>query len=600
MPIDKTVIDETTQKNIDAWLQGNYDSQTKDYIQQQLQKNPQELVDAFYTHLSFGTGGLRGIMGVGTNRMNVYTVRFATQGLANYIAKQEKSSKRHYVLIGYDCRNHSREFAEETAKVLAGNGIEVFLYKELRPVALVSFGVLYKKCIAGVMITASHNPPAYNGYKVYWRHGGQVLPPHDKGIIHEVGEIKQLSDVKSVDLPHPLVHEIDEEIDSAYIAAIRNLQLYPEQNKEHGKELSIVYTNIHGGGITMVPRALNDWGFSSLSYVEEQKKPDGNFPTVKSPNPEEPATLKMGIDQLIKVKGDILMATDPDVDRVAVVVMHEGKPVSLNGNEAACIGLEHICRALTESKKMPPKAMFVKTIVTSELFKAIAEYYKGTCIDVLTGFKYIGEKISHWELEKKVDVPHHQFIFGGEESYGCLLGTHARDKDAVVTAALMSEAALHQKLMGKTLIDLLYEIYKTHGVYREKLLSLTYEGKEGLEKIQSMMDSLRKNPPRVLGKSKVVAIEDYLTHTIHYLESGKKEPLLLPKSDVLRFWLEDKTKLVVRPSGTEPKIKVYCGCFKKPLFSDTLSIDEMINVCDTKAELYLDILKKMLGATEYS
>lgn len=590
----KTEMDAQTQKNIDTWLQGAYDEKTKADIRRLQIENPEELIDAFYTTLSFGTGGLRGIMGVGSNRMNIYNIRAATQGLANYLTKQKPTMGKHRVLVGFDCRNHSREFAEETAKVLAANGIEVFLYQELRPVALISFGVLYKKCSAGVMVTASHNPPEYNGYKVYWSHGGQVLPPHDKGIIDEVNKIIDPSQVKIESYPNPLIHDIGEEIDRAYLDAIHSLQLHSDDNHAHGQDLHVVYTSLHGGGITMIPRTLAEWGFTHVSIVEEQKKPDGNFPTVKSPNPEEPATLKMGIEKLEKVKGDLLLATDPDVDRLAVVVMHEGKPVSLNGNQIACLALEHICRSLKETHRIPPKPMFVKTIVTTELFKAIAEHYKAFCIDVLTGFKYIGEKIAQWDEEKLANIPTHHYIFGGEESYGCLFGTHARDKDAVVASALICDLALHLKLQGKTLIDFLYEIYSHYGVYREKLLSLTFEGKEGAEKMQKMMDHLRHTPPKTLSETAVITLEDYENRSVLTLETGHKEPLLLPKSDVLRFWLADRTKIVVRPSGTEPKIKIYCSCVEKHLFHEKREIDKSIWDCDRRVDNYLYAIKKIL------
>ncbi len=592
----RSAMDTTTQKNIDTWLQGAYDESTKQEIRRLQRENPEELIDAFYTYLSFGTGGLRGIMGVGTNRMNVYTIRSATQGLANYLLTQQPPGKqRHGVLVGFDCRNHSREFAIETAKVLAANGIEVFLYKDLRPVALISFGVQFKQCSAGVMITASHNPPLYNGYKVYWSYGGQVLPPHDQGIMSEANAITEPSQIKMVDFPHPLIQEVAEEIDDAYIHTIHSLQLRPGQNQTHGKELHVVYTSLHGGGITMIPRALADWGFSHITLVEEQKTPDGNFPTVKTPNPEEPAALKLGIEKLQKVNGDLLIATDPDVDRLAVVVMHEGKPVALNGNQTACIALEYICHSLVENKLMPPKPIFVKTIVTTELFRAIAEHYKTSCLDVLTGFKYIGEKIAQWEEEKKANVPTHHYIFGGEESYGYLLGTHARDKDAVVSSALICEAALYQKLQGKTLVDLLFHIYQTYGVYREKLLSLTFEGKEGAERMKQVMKMLRKNPPKTIREVAVTTVEDYEQRSIHLLETGYKEPLMLPKSDVLRFWLADRTKLVIRPSGTEPKIKIYCGCVAKRTFEHKKEIEKSIVECDQKADIYLHLMKKLLG-----
>ncbi len=379
--------------------------------------------------------------------MNDYTVRAATQGLANYLKKE---SEKPSVLIGYDSRNHSKEFATEAAKVLAANGVKVFLYDHLRSVPLTSFGTRYLKCNAGIMITASHNPPQYNGYKVYWNHGGQVLPPHDQGIIAEVSKITDLSMVKSTSLTNPLIHEVGEEIDQAYLKEIAKLQPHPGEDHSRGKDFKIVYTPLHGGGITMVPQALEEWGFTNITYVEEQKEPNGDFPTVKTPNPEEPETLKLGIELFKKVNGDIFIATDPDVDRLAVTVIHDGEPVSLNGNEIACVALEHLCRSLHETKEMPPKPMAVKSIVTTELFKDIATYHEVSCLDVLTGFKYIGQKISQWDEEKQANVQTHHFIFGAEESYGFLVGTHVRDKDAVIASCLLSDAALHMKRQGKT------------------------------------------------------------------------------------------------------------------------------------------------------
>ncbi len=590
----QAVVDRKTQKNIDTWLEGDYDETSKNEIRRLQKENPEELVDAFYKQMSFGTGGLRGIMGVGTNRMNPYTVRAATQGLANYINQQPLQHANRSVFIGFDCRNNSRAFAEEAAKVFAANGIEVFLYKELRPVANISFGVLHKKCIAGILITASHNPPKYNGYKVYWSYGGQVLPPHDQNIIDEVEKVTKLSQIKTTTLQNALIHEVDEEIDAAYLKAIKEWQLQAEDDQANGKKLHIVYSSLHGSGITMIPRALKEWGFSNVTLVESQSKPDGNFPTVKSPNPEEHSALKLGIEELEKVNGDLLIATDPDTDRLGVVVMHKGKPFFFDGNQVACLLLEFVCRALTESKKLPQKPMCIKTIVTSELFKKIAENYNVGCLDVLTGFKYVGEKIHQWEEEKNALTARHNFIFGAEESYGYLLGTHVRDKDAIISAAALCEAALQQKLFNETLVDLLFEIYRAYGVYREKLLSLTYEGKEGADKMEEMMKNLRKHPPKTIADIPVLTLEDYLHHTSLNLATGHKEPLLLPKSDVLRFWLEDGTKIVVRPSGTEPKIKIYGALTEKHNLPDSHAVEKAIASCDKRLDVLLGSLKKLL------
>ncbi len=519
-------MDGEIKKRVDTWLNGPYDSETKEEI---LKLSPQELQDAFYTDLSFGTAGLRGIMGVGTTRMNIYTVTMATQGLSNYILKQKG---QHRVLIGYDSRHNSLLFAQKTAQVLAANGIEALLLKELRPVPFVSFGTRYRKCTAGVMITASHNPKEYNGYKVYWSDGAQIVPPHDIGIMEEVRAIKDFSEVKLVRLSHPNIHIINGELDEAYINAIRPLQHFPEDNKKEGSSVKIVYTSLHGTGITMVPKALNDWGFTSISYVEEQIKPDGDFPTVKFPNPEYKEATALGIEYLDKTGSDILIATDPDADRIGIVVKHQGKAVALTGNEMASICAEFIC----ENTKLPSNGAIVTTIVSTEILKAVAKAHNVACVEVLTGFKYIGEKIHIWEQTKE-----YTFLFGAEESYGCLLGTVARDKDSIVAACLISEITLHAKKQGLTLIDLLNQIYKKYGFYREKQVSLSFPaGEEGMTKISAIMDKLRKSP------LKDATCEDY--------QKGIRD---LPPSNVLIFRFQDDAKLIIRPSGTEPKIKLY-------------------------------------------
>lgn len=581
--------DETTQKNVDTWLNGSYDDESKSEIKQLLKESPEKVVDAFYTRLAFGTGGLRGVMGVGTNRLNQYTIAAATQGLANYINK-ERSKGPHSVLIGHDSRNNSAFFSEVAARVFAANNIRVYMYKEMRPVPMVSFGCRHKKCIAAIMITASHNPPEYNGYKVYWEDGAQVLPPHDEGIIKEVYDINDLSQIKSLpDLNSNLIHMVNENLDRSYLDTVRNLQFYPDQNKLKGNKLKLIYTALHGSGITMVPKILNDWGFTNTHLVQRQAIPDGNFPTVEKPNPEEEKALKMGIKQMLDEKADILMGTDPDCDRIGVAIMHECKAALLSGNEMACICIHHICEALASQKKLPQNGAFVKTIVTSELFKTIAESYHLNCFNVLTGFKYIGQLIREWE---KCDPVKYQYLFGGEESYGYLLGTHSRDKDAIIMAGLIAEAALHAKLQGKTLIDILHDIYQKHGIFREKLTSIVYpDTKETKEKIKKMMENLRQSPPKSFGNKSVRVLEDYKTSKKVDLATGKEEPLTLPSSNVLLFWLEDGTKLVIRPSGTEPKVKIYCGVVDQ----EEKEVDKGITVLDQKLEVYIDELKKVLA-----
>ncbi len=570
--------DKETQARIDAWLTGGYDETTKEEIRRLQRENPKQLVDAFYTTLKFGTGGLRGVMGVGTNRINEYTIRAATQGLANYLKSSVTGEKS--LFIGYDCRNRSQEFATEAARVLAGNGIRVYLCPELRPTPFVSYGCRQKGCAAAIMITASHNPPEYNGYKVYWNDGGQILPPHDKGIIDEVEKITDISQVKLAEEKSSLIETVEPELDEAYLSTLEKLQFYPEENAKHGSELKVVYANLHGTGITHIPRALRLWGFTSYYDVEEQKEPDGNFPTVTSPNPEEQSALEMGIAKLKEVEGDLLLATDPDTDRMGCVVRDGDEITLLNGNQIACLGLWHICEALGE--KIPANAAFVKTIVTTELFKAIAEDHGRPCYDVLTGFKYIAEKIRSWE-----ESGQHTYIFGGEESYGYLLGTHARDKDAVISCALITEAASHAKQQGKTLVDLLNTLYEKYGIYRERLVSIKFpETKEGREQMANALVSLRKTPPKEFAGVKVVAVEDYLTSTKTTFSDERNEEIDLPKSNVLLYWLEDKSKLVVRPSGTEPKVKVYCGVVNHKTND--------VAVVDAHAEALIDALREAL------
>ncbi len=453
-------LDPTAQKNIDLWLQGPYDPQTKEEIHKMLMKHPKKAVDAFYTSLAFGTGGMRGVMGVGTNRMNRYTVGAATQGLANYINQQPKLKEGHSVFIGYDSRHHSREFAEETARVMAGNGIKAYLYSEIRPTPMISFGCRFKKCSAAVMITASHNPPEYNGYKVYWNDGAQILPPHDKNIIAEVQKITSPLQVKSVgSIKHPLVQMVRKDFDTFYFEAIKPLLIYPNEDKKYGSQIKIVYTSLHGTGITAVPKALQQAGFTNFVFVDKQMIPDGDFPTVPSPNPEEPAALKMGMERLNQTQADLLIATDPDTDRVGVVIAHHGKPYLINGNQLACILLEQVIEALKSANRLPPKPAFIKTIATTELFTAICQAHQVACFNVLTGFKYIAEKIQLWEHDPKG----YRFVFGGEESYGYLLGTETRDKDAVTAAVLIVEVALHARRKSKTLLDLLHGLYKKYG-----------------------------------------------------------------------------------------------------------------------------------------
>lgn len=579
--------DPSTNQNINSWLNGEYDEDTKRKIRNLLDSDPKEILDSFYTNLRFGTGGLRGVMGVGCNRMNVYTVRTVTQGLADYLNLHPKSNG-HSVFIGFDSRNHSREFAEEAAKVLAANHIQVYLCKELRPTPLISFGCRYKKCSAAIVITASHNPPQYNGYKIYWDDGAQVLHPHDQGIIDQIDLIKDVKKIKvAPSLNHPRITLIGEELDREYIEAISSLQLSPEQNQQHGAELKIVYTSLHGTGITLIPQTLNRWGFKHVELVKDQIMPDGNFSTVASPNPEDKASLAMGIETLIRTNGDLLIATDPDADRVGIAVKHQNQIRLLDGNQIACICLEYICKALSEQKKLPERAAFVKTIGTTELFAEIAKAYGKTCFNVLTGFKHIAEKIREWEGSREG----YEFVFAGEESFGYLLGTKTRDKDAIIASALISEIALHAKLQKKTLIDLLHDLWHKYGIYVEKLQSLKFdEGREGKEQMGQKMSKLRKNPPKSIHGMGVVCMEDYASSKKTELTTGKTSSINLPCSNALLFWLEDNSKLMIRPSGTEPIIKLYCGVVNH----DFKTIEEGQKAAEQHAENLLKDLQSLL------
>lgn len=539
------------------------------------------------TSLTFGTGGLRGIMGEGPRGINVRTIRAATQGVANHLKATHKTTQGISVLIGYDSRHNSKKFAEETAKVFAGNGIKAYLFDDIRPVPLVSFGCRYKQCSAAVMITASHNPPQYNGYKVFWNDGAQVLAPHDKQIIEAVSKITEDAMVKEVpDIHDPLIEHVHGSIDDAYFAAIAPFQLYPEENRTHGNSLKIVYTSLHGTGITLVPQALKNWGFHNIAYVEEQIIPDGSFPTVKSPNPEEKEALKMGIALMKSVEADLLIATDPDADRVGIAVAHGGKAEILTGNQVACICLDHICRALAETGKLTKRSAVIKTIGTTELFSKIAESYGCTCFNVLTGFKYIAAMIRQWELAPDG----FDFIFGGEESYGYLYGTLTRDKDAVLASALIAEAALHAKLRGETLVDVLHNLYKKHGVHHEMLLTIPFEDDvEGWKLMERGMEKMRKAPPATLNAIPVTSVEDYKNSVKTDIRTGEKTPLLLPVSDVLLFWLADGSKVMVRPSGTEPKVKIYCGVSTKTYSS----LEDAVQGCVTQAHALTENIARM-------
>lgn len=564
------IMEKAMKEKIEKWLQEPFDQTTQLAIRNLLLEDPKKLEDCFSTNLSFGTGGLRALMDVGTNRLNIYTIRRTTQGLANYL-KSQFQDKPISVVIGFDSRINSKKFAEEAAFVLIQNGISVFLIKELRPTPFISFACRHFEANAAIMITASHNPKEYNGYKVYWQDGAQVVYPHDLGILAKTAELSDfsvsLSEVKGI------LHEVDHSLDLCYLDAIRPLQNAPAANKEKGKDLKIAYTSLHGTGITLAPKALQDWGFSSLFFVEKQIIPDGNFPTVALPNPEYKTALEMGLELMKNISADILLATDPDADRLGVAVLHHGEPLILTGNEIACICLEYLC----QNHKISSKSAAVSTIVSTSLIHAICNFHQIEYVEVLTGFKYIGEKIHEWE--KKQGAP--SFLFGAEESYGYLYGTHARDKDAIVCCCLIAEIALKLKSQGKTIADFLYEIYKTYGIFRAGQVSIECEPTQaGADIILNIMNSLRKNPPKEILGIKIIKTEDFLMENI----------TKLPAADVLLFRLEDGSKLVIRPSGTEQKLKVY-GEVRQTSYE---SLKEGVLLADTKLSNLLSEIKKEL------
>lgn len=582
------LLDPETKKNVEDWLEGSYDEKTKEEILYLLEKDPEKTIDAFYTKLKFGTGGLRGIMGVGSNRMNVYTVQAATQGLATTIKHhaKEKKGTTPSVFIGYDSRIHSKEFAEEAACVLAGNNIKVYLCKDLRPTPLVSFACRHYDCMAGIMITASHNPQQYNGYKVYWSDGAQITPPYDKIIIEEVERIRGPQDVHKAPKNSDLIHRVGNEIDDAYMEATYALQLHPDANQHEGDKLKIVYSSLHGTGITLIPQVLAMWGFTQMIPVHEQCLPDGHFPTVQFPNPEEHEALKLGIQTLLDEQADIFLATDPDADRIGVVVRVGEEIRILNGNQVACLCVDHVLRS---QKEIDPRAACIKTIVTTELFQKICDEYHVPCFNTLTGFKYIAEMIRNWEEDPNKG---YHFLFGGEESYGYLFGTLTRDKDAVTLAALISELALQCKLEGKTLVDRLEEIYKKHGVFEEQLLSVSFpETKEGREKMACSIENLRRHPPKAILGTVIEKIDDYLLGLSWNIAEGTQTELDFPKSDVITLHLKDLTRLVVRPSGTEPKVKLYASVYT----SRTDPLKDAIEHDNILCEEYLQTLKKLLS-----
>lgn len=539
------------QKKAQNWLDGQYDDATKQQVRAMLDNSDKtELIESFYKDLEFGTGGLRGIMGAGSNRMNIYTVGAATQGLANYINKEFASLPQRKVVIGHDCRNNSRQFAETVANIFSANGIKAYLFDDLRPTPEVSYAIRHFGCQSGVVITASHNPKAYNGYKAYWNDGAQVTAPHDTNIIDEVNKITSVSDIKFKGNP-ALVEIIGEEVDKLYLDEVKKLSLDPEVIKRQS-DLKIVYSPIHGTGKTLVPWALRNIGFTNIINIPEQDVISGEFPTVISPNPEEPAALELAIKKAKETGADVVMASDPDADRLGVAAINKnGEYAILNGNQTAIVLTWYMLKKWKELGKLKGNEYIIKTIVTSETIKDIAVRNNIEFFDVYTGFKWISAKIRELEGVKK-------YICGGEESFGFMPGDYVRDKDAVASIAMMAEITAWAKDRGKTLYDLLEDIYTEYGFSKEKMIYIVREGKSGAEEIQQLMVDYRKNPPLTMGGSKVSVIKDYLTLDEKNVITGTTKKIDLPAtSNVLQYFTEDGTKVSVRPSGTEPKIKFY-------------------------------------------
>lgn len=546
-----SLIDPVVQERANKWLTLPYDSETNAAVLAMIENNEvDELTNSFYKDLEFGTGGLRGIMGIGTNKINKYTLGKATQGFSNYL-KATYPGDQVKVVVSYDSRNNSREFAKIVADVFSGNGIVVYFFDELRPTPELSFAIRELDCHGGVMLTASHNPKEYNGYKAYGKDGGQLVAPHDTNVIQEVNKITDLNDIR-FEGQEDKIKQLGSEMDDLYIQGIKALSLNP-RIVEAQQDLKIVFSPIHGTGITVVPKTLEAWGFRNVNLVEEQANPDGNFPTVVYPNPEEKEAMKLAIAKGQAIDADLVMATDPDADRVGVAVKNkDGDFVLLNGNQIFSLLAEYVLRSLQESGRSFDNSYIVKTIVTSNLIQEIARKYGIKCYDVLTGFKYIGELMT---LKRGKE----EFVIGGEESYGFLVGDLVRDKDAVVSCAFIAEMTAYFKDKGKTLYETLLDIYAQYGYFQEKQVSITKTGKSGAEEIVAMMNQFRATPPRYLGGIEVIEIRDYKQSVALTVNTKREEPIELPKSDVLQFITSEGDVISIRPSGTEPKIKFYCN-----------------------------------------
>ena len=572
-------MDAVTQQKINSWLNGNYDQPVKDEIAKLQKENPGELEDAFYKNLEFGTGGLHGIMGIGTNRMNKYTVGMATQGYANYLKQCFGNDIK--VAIAHDSRNNSRIFAEITANVFAANGIKVYLFETLRPTPELSFAIRKLGCKGGVVCTASHNPKEYNGYKAYWDDGAQMVPPHDKNVIKEVEKIATVDDVKWSGGENSIII-MGKEMDEAYLEMVKGLSVYPEVcAKQH--DLKIVYTPIHGTGIMLVPAALKRFGFDNVHIVKEQSTPDGNFPTVNYPNPEEKETMSIGLKNAKELDADILLGTDPDADRVGIGVKnHKGEWILMNGNQTAMLAFNYMIEARKTKGLQQPHDMVVKTIVTTDMIDVIAKENGVNCYNVLTGFKWISSLIKEKEGKEN-------FIIGGEESFGLMIGDEIRDKDAVSAVALICEMAAYEKDKGRSLFDKLIDLYVQYGLYKESLVSITKKGMNGAKEIADMMEGYRKDPPLTIDGSAVAELLDYELQVGKNLQTGESRKISLPKSNVLQFILADGTKISARPSGTEPKIKFYFSVNTK--LDDAAEFEETEKTLDKKIERIIKEMK---------
>ncbi len=579
---DNTLIDEVFKK-AQVWLNGNYDQETKNEVKRMMDtEDKTELIEAFYKDLEFGTGGLRGIMGVGTNRMNIYTVGAATQGLSNYLKQQFKDIPQISVVIGYDCRNNSRKFAEISANIFSANGIKAYLFDDLRPTPEISFTIRELKCQSGIIITASHNPKEYNGYKAYWNDGAQMVPPHDENVIAEVNNIKSVDDIK-YEGNKALIEIIGEKMDKMYIDKIKTIALSPDAIARHS-DMKIVYTPIHGTGVKLIPCTLQAIGFKNIIHVPEQDVVSGNFPTVVSPNPEEPAALAMAVEKAKETNADIVMASDPDSDRVGIAVKNDKNEwILVNGQQTAMMLTYYLIRRWKELGKVKGKEYIVKTIVTTELIKTVAEKNGVICFDVYTGFKWIADVMK--KEEGKMN-----YIGGGEESYGYLAEDFVRDKDAVSACVVIAEMAAWAKDNGMTVYELLQNIYLEYGFSKEKGISVTKKGKSGADEIKQMMHDFRNNPPKELAGSPIVLIKDFDSLTGKDIKTGKSFKLEMPvTSDVLQFFTEDGSKVSVRPSGTEPKIKFYVEVLGE------LKSKSEYDAANKKADEKIEAVRKSLG-----